>query len=103
MLGEFKKLNTKGVYSGTVPTPMVTVKVTSNKVRGEGIMDGEKITGWKKMPIRIRWIFLLRWNVGGDKSSWIWKIELNNGGLDCSKRRTRNVSLDKNTYPVPPG
>ncbi|GIY76973.1 hypothetical protein CDAR_265341 [Caerostris darwini] len=42
MLGEFKKLNTKGVCSGTVPTPMVTIKVTSNEVRGEGIMEVEK-------------------------------------------------------------
>ncbi|GIY23493.1 hypothetical protein CEXT_613201 [Caerostris extrusa] len=91
------------VCSGTVPTPMVTVKVTSNEVRGEGIMDGEKIIDWgKKMPIRIGWIFLLWTDVSGDKSSWIWKIELNNGGLDCSKRRSRNVShLIK--IPVPPG
>ncbi|GIY48689.1 hypothetical protein CDAR_554651 [Caerostris darwini] len=87
-------------WKNAVPTPIVTVKVISNEVRREGIMESDKIIDWEKLPIRIERVFLLRWNIDRNKSNWIGKVTLDDGGLDGSKRRSRdvmmkNASLDK--------
>ncbi|GIY56927.1 hypothetical protein CEXT_238021 [Caerostris extrusa] len=44
----FIKLDAKRGFVWNIPTPMVTLKVTSNEVRREGIMESEKIVSGKK-------------------------------------------------------